>query len=120
MSAELDGGFRHGLSAVRVRPGSAVDPYSQEGEPDWETATSVPLTRISVAPVSSDEVDGPNGRWVESSHALYSLNYSLDVRRGDRIEFGGVTYDVTGEGARWQNPHSGRKAGAVFGLKAIT
>lgn len=117
---QLDGGYRRGVGAVRVRPGETVDPYSKLPETDWGTADEKPLTRVAIAPVASDDVNAPNGRWIESTMALYSRNYDLDVTPGDRIRYLGVTYDVTGEVARWQNPYSGRKRGAVFGLKAIT
>lgn len=116
----LDGGFRRGLPAVRIRPGTTVDPHSKLPEADWTTATEATLTRVAIAPVSSDDVDSTNGRWVLSTMALYSLNYDIDVQPGDRVRFRSVTYEVTGEGGRWYNPYSGRKAGAVFGLKAIT
>lgn len=117
---QLDGGYRHGVEAVRIRPGETTDPYSEEPETDWEDAPEVTVRRVAFAPVASDDVNAPNGRWIESTYALYSRNYNLDVQPKDRIRYGGTTYDVTGEVARWQNPYSGRKRGAVFGLKAIT
>lgn len=119
-NGQLDGGFRRGVAAVRVRPGEAENPHSKLPESDWGTADESTLTRVAIAPVASDDVNAPNGRWIESTMALYSRNYNLDVKPRDRIVYGGTTYDVTGEVARWQNPYSGRKRGAVFGLKAIT
>lgn len=118
----LDGGYRNGVSAVRIRPGTArsLDPYSEVVEVDWATAVEATLTRVAFAPVDSSDALTMNGRWVESTLALWSLNHDLDVQAADRIRYGGALWEVTGEGARWHNPFSGRKAGAVFGLKAIT
>ncbi len=118
----LDGGYRNGVSAVRVRPGASrsLDTYSDVAEnDDWARAEEATLTRVAFAPVDSSDALTINGRWVESTLALWSLNHDLDVEASDRIRYGGALWEVTGEGARWHNPFSGRKVGAVFGLKVI-
>ena len=70
--------------------------------PDWTNATVTTITGCSVQTgVTSEDRDGRTATLLGGT--LY-LPPTADVRAGDRVQFGGSTYEVQGVPMAWRSP----------------
>lgn len=68
--------------------------------PDWSAATAHPVAGCSFQPSSGGE-DRTNRDAITTLATVYAPA-GADIADADRIEFGGVTYDIDGPVRRWQ------------------
>lgn len=76
-----------------VQPGRRTDTWGNAGQVDWDTATRTDitcwLTQTSATETVSGDRDVSVGQWELATN-------ELSIGAIDRIEVGGVTYEVTG------------------------
>lgn len=91
-------------SVTRVRPGTKTSRGS--AVPDWDNATSATIAGCSVQP--STTMLSQDGRvlGLQESFNLY-MPADADVIEGDRIEYGGNSYVVSGIPRPWISPTGG-------------
>lgn len=84
-------------------------------------AGSVP-TRIETSGAYADSgtSEDTTGRGATvSTGAQLFLPYGTDVRRTDRVEVRGQTWEVDGDPQHWRSPLTGREAGTVINLRSV-
>lgn len=95
-------------SVTIVRPGTTTDEYHNE-RPDWGAgATRIPVTGVNVQPFGGSAEDTDDRQVTVTGWRLYTpRGRDVDLRETDRIEFDGMTLQVTGKVARWPAPGGG-------------
>jgi hypothetical protein len=93
-----------------------VDAHGNVAEGWVETAI---LQGVAFDPGSSSEPQLPGQERVVVEPALY-VAFDAPVGPQDRVVVDGVTFMVEGVARRWRNPFSGRAAGCVVSLRAVT
>lgn len=81
-------------------------------ERDWTAASSHTIAGCSLQP-GATATDFADPARVEAIDATLYAPPSADIRDGDRVEFGGRTYGVSGAPRPWRSP-----TGAVSNLQA--
>ena len=101
-----------------------VHPYVEDaGVDDYNTpipgwGEDVPIDHVAVAPRVEPE-DRPDLRnAITSGYRLYAP-YDVAVGPHDEITVRGIRHQVDGEIARWHNPFTGDRPGAVVTVKRI-
>ncbi|MFG3585133.1 hypothetical protein [Streptomyces sp. NPDC047990] len=91
-----------------VRPGIREDEYGNE-KPDWATGvTRIPVDGVNVQPSGGSTEDTDDRQVTVTGWRLYTpRGMDLDLRETDRVEFAGMTLQVTGKVARWPAPGGG-------------
>jgi hypothetical protein len=75
---------------------------------DWDNASSVMLTGVSVQPEGTSEARDAGGVEVTAQWRLFTQRgASADFRTGDRVIWDGRTLDVVGDPQRWPGPFGG-------------
>ncbi|MFE9684180.1 hypothetical protein [Streptomyces sp. NPDC006285] len=92
-------------SIVIVRPGTVSDRYGNE-KADWgESATRTPVAQVNVQPAGGSQEDTDDKRIVVTGWLLISAPGTYpDLQATDRIEYEGMTLQVTGKIGRWPTP----------------
>jgi hypothetical protein len=103
---------------TRVRAAQVPDPYnpSSPGE-DWTAASRVDLAGWFDSTVSTDQVDPVRSETLTTTQLF--LPTSADVQRGDRVEFQGDTWKVTGFPPAPKNPFTGWQPYRVAALQLV-
>ncbi len=85
-------------TVTRVRPGTTTSRGSTV--PDWTNATTKDITDCSMQPAGTSL--SKDGRVLGISDAFTCfMQPGSDVQAGDRIVFGGVTYEINGDLRVW-------------------
>ena len=95
-------------TVTRIRPG--VKTVRGSEIPDWDNATSEEIGRCSMQPASTTLSQDGRVLGIMDGYTLYAPT-DADIQAGDRIEYGGNTYTITGDVRAWKSP-----AGAVAHL----
>ncbi|MEU6661258.1 hypothetical protein [Streptomyces sp. NPDC046821] len=93
---------------VIVRPGVIEDEYGNT-KADWGSgATRTPVGGVNVQPAGGSSEDTDDKQLTVTGWRLYTpRRMDLDLRETDRVEFDGMTLQVTGKVARWPAPGGG-------------
>lgn len=91
-----------------VRPGVSTDEYGNE-RPDWGVgAIRTTVSGVNVQPAGGSTEDTTDKQLTVTGWRLYTpRRMDLDLRETDRVEFDGMTLQVTGKVARWPAPGGG-------------
>lgn len=95
-------------SVTIVRPGMVEDEYGNE-RPDWGVAAvRTAVAGVNVQPQGGSVEDTDDRQVTVTGWRLYTpRRMDLDLRETDRVEFDGMTLQVTGKVARWPAPGGG-------------
>lgn len=85
-------------TVTRIRPGTKESRGSVI--PDWENASELVITRCSVQPSSTGLSQDGRVLGINEGYTVY-LQPGTDVLAGDRIEFDGDIYTISGEPKPW-------------------
>ena len=112
--------FGSGVTVTRLRAPLASDAYSGAATVrNWAAAASTAIAGCAIDPGGSVEVRSVNRETVTTTPTLYAP-FSADVLPSDRVtDPDGVTWEVTGRGARWRSPFTGSEFGSVFPLRLV-
>lgn len=89
---------------TRIRPGTRT--LRGSDVPDWGNATRLQISGCSVQPASTSL--SQDGRVLALSDGLTAyLPADADVKAGDRIEYAGGIYTITGEPRVWPSATGG-------------
>lgn len=95
-------------SAVIVRPVEAEDEYHNIKFDYGAAAARISVSGVNVQPQGGSSEDTDDRQVTVTGWRLYTpRGRDLDLRETDRIEFGGITLQVTGKVARWPAPGGG-------------
>lgn len=112
--------FPAGVSVVRQRARTAVDPYSQRPTAsDWTDPARVTIESAFVASSSSVPNSGELRRQVQTRKSLYCAP-DADVQVGDRIASGTHTYTVIAVPEADVNPFTGWQPVQEIPLEEVT
>jgi hypothetical protein len=90
-------------AAQRTDSSGAVTPQR-----DWDNATTVTLTGVSVQPEGTAEARDAGGVEVSAQWRLFTRSGAVaDVRAGDRVVWDSRSLDVVGDPQRWAGPSGG-------------
>jgi hypothetical protein len=107
-------------TVVRVRAGTTTD-RGGNTVTDWAHATRTEIRALSVQPTVQDENTGDERTTVVTGwHVLSEPGTAPDVRAEDRIEYQGMTCEVTGEVARWPDPLDGGVHHVEWTMRRVT
>lgn len=111
--------FAHGETGTRLRPFTALDPYSEEDiTEDWSTPYALTIPGLAFNPGSSNEPSEVGRNSVVTQPEVYAP-VGVDILASDRLTIRGKTYLVDGNPAEWVNPFTGWPAGVVIKLKDV-
>lgn len=86
---------------IRIRPGVKVERGSEI--PDWSAASRLTVSGCSVQPASTSLTQGDRVGAVSDGMTCYAP-INADIKVGDRIEYDGAVYAITGEPRKWFSP----------------
>lgn len=96
-----------GLEMKRLRAAEVADPYNgRRTVPDWENPDELAFCGFIASQSSAMTPDGSREENVSTS-MLTVEDAGIDIRRGDRIVFGGRTFVVDGVPETDANPFTG-------------
>lgn len=111
-------------SLVRVRPGRKASRGNPDDTvPDWSPGAVSRLTveELSIQPNTQNEAtDETRTAVVTGWRVLSAPGTNPDITAADRIEWGGLTYEVEGEVARWPDPFDGGTHHVEFVVQRAT
>lgn len=107
-------------STVTIIRSPGRDAYGDpiDGEPE-----RIALTGVAVAPrvggpgTASSDVTSRGREALVEGLTLYIADVGADIRRTDRVEIDGKTYDIDGEPSRWTNPLTGWHGGVEVAVR---
>ena len=85
-------------TVTRVRPGATTSRGSVV--PDWTNATTKEITGCSMQPAGTSLSQDGRVLGIMDGFTCF-MPADADVQAGDRIVFGGVTYEINGEIRGW-------------------
>lgn len=103
-------------TVTRVRAG--VKTVRGSTIPDWDDASTKDIDGCSMQPASTSLSEDGRVLGIMDGYTLYAPA-DADIVAGDRIQFGGNTYTITGDVRRWGSP-TGRLAHLVVNLARWT
>lgn len=90
---------------IRIRPGTKTSRGSDV--PDWSNVETLAIKGCSVQPAGTSlSQDGRNQGTTDGLTAY--IPPGSDVKAGDRIEYAGEVYTITGEPRTWVSATGGR------------
>lgn len=88
-----------------VRPATTTDRYGNKKRDYGPAAERIPVDRVNVQPSGGSSEDTDDKQVTVTGWLLISAPGTLpDLRDTDRIEFEGMTLEVTGKVGRWPVP----------------
>jgi hypothetical protein len=112
--------FPFGTTVIRQRRKVVTDPYSQKQVAgNWDDPDAAEIENAWVASSSSSAVPDAIRSQVTTTKSLYCPP-DADVKVGDRIVAGGVTYQVNAKPDADVNPFSGWQPAAEILLKEVS
>lgn len=95
-------------SVTIVRPVEAEDEYHNIKLDYGSAALRIPVTGVNVQPFGGSAEDTDDRQVTVTGWRLYTpRGVDMDLRETDRVEFDGMTLQVTGKVARWPAPGGG-------------
>lgn len=95
-------------SATIVRPAEVEDTYGNIKYDYGDAAARIPVSGVNVQPSGGSSEDTDDRQVTVTGWRLYTpRGRDLDLRETDRVEFDGMTLQVTGKVARWPAPGGG-------------
>ena len=85
---------------IRIRPGTKTSRGSTV--PDWDNTDRLEVNGCSVQPASTGLSQDGRVLGISEGFTVY-LPVDADVQAGDRIEYGGNVYTITGEPKVWRS-----------------
>lgn len=95
-------------SVTIVRPAESEDEYHNIKFDYGAAAARIPVANVNVQPFGGSSEDTDDRQVTVTGWRLYTpRGRDLDLRETDRIEFDGMTLQVSGKVARWPAPGGG-------------
>lgn len=96
-------------SIVIVRPATGTDRYGNERAAWGPGAERIPVDLVNVQPSGGSKEDTDDKQVTVTGWLLISAPGTMpDLRETDRVEFDGLTLEVTGKVGRWPVPDAVR------------
>ncbi len=117
-------GWPNGETVVRLRAGTATDPYSTETVQDWSAPDQLVHEGTGVAPttigatLSRNDVEEAR-QSITDGFTLY-LDFGFDITALDRVLVRGGIYRVVGDPGDWRSPLTGWEPGTVVVVERVT